>query len=554
MPKKSRPQKTKTGLKYFRKFNHPTAAAFAAIAAIFGIIVLIKTFAATGTLKPQGTYTNWKWASTAPQQSTTLDTYLSIESDPTLAHPGYGYYWASQFGMVENGGYMGVQTNGQAGAYTGKVAIFALWAATEGVENGSDGSNCTIINNSFDGGQAADKGSTCRVPLNWQTGDSYRLRLSAVATGRSTRTWQANVINTRTGQDLVIGRIKTTLSYGLIQPWLSNWTEYYSAGRSTCEMPYSRVTFGTPVLNENLPAASHQNNLTNGGCTSTITDSRSGVRHEQGNPSINGTLPQLPTGGTYVSDLSWTSATTGYGTITKDQSVNNNGTPINLAGRTFAKGLGTHAISDIRYRLNGGYSRFVSYVNLQYGGSGNVTYEVWADNTKLFDSGPMDGLSQTQAINVDVTGKQELRLVVTDGGNGISADWAAWADARLIPAAAASPPPPPATTTTPPTPPAPSSTPASSQGDITAPSVNISSPVNGSKVYNGTYIVASSSDNVAVKKIELYIDGALKSSAVSSSISYTWTSYYAAAGTHTITVKAYDAAGNIGQATVSVTK
>ncbi len=104
---------------------------------------------------------------------------------------------------------------------------------------------------------------------------------------------------------------------------------------------------------------------------------------------------------------------------------------------------------------------------------------------------------------------------------------------------AATPPPPPPTSATP--------------KDTIAPTVSISSPANGAKIGNGTYISASSSDNVGVKKMEVYIDGVIKASSVTNSIAYTWTSYYAAAGSHLIAIKAYDAAGNVGQASVSVT-
>ena len=35
-------------------------------------------------------------------------------------------------------------------------------------------------------------------------------------------------------------------------------------------------------------------------------------------------------------------------------------------------------------------------------------------------------------IDVDVTGAKELYLVVRDGGNGFTADWADWAEPRLV--------------------------------------------------------------------------------------------------------------------------
>lgn len=94
------------------------------------------------------------------------------------------------------------------------------------------------------------------------------------------------------------------------------------------------------------------------------------------------------------------------------------------------------------------------------------------------------------------------------------------------------------------------STPAPTS-DITAPLVSITSPAENSTISRSASIVATSSDNIAVTKMEVWIDGSLRASnANSSSISYSWGSRRAASGAHTITVKAYDAVGNIGQSSV----
>ncbi len=547
-------RRTQTGLQNKLSLNllkhRRTALVVMALAVLGGAFVVFRSLASPGSLSPAHTYTDWVWeGSQRGPVNNSIEGSLFIETDTTKVHPSIGYYHMNAFffncqgcNSPNGSAYMGIQTNGEAGKYRGKVAIFSVFGAAISAEAGSAGSVCSLHGAGFDG-YSHSTGSTCRIPLNWQAGEQYTVRTQLIGGDASGYIWQAVVRNNATGQELVIGKIKTPIAWSKIQGYLINNTEYYSPGRAECDAPYSKVVFGYPKVNGSIAPNSHSNYLgANKGCNqSNITSTRSGIRHEMGNPAITGVPQALPAGGTYVSDMSWTSAVTGYGVITKDQSVNNNGTPINLAGKAYAKGIGTHAISDIRYNLGGKYSKFVSYVNLQYGAGGTVTYQVWADGTKLFDSGPLGGLSYTKAVNVDVTGKKELKLIVTDGGDGINGDWAAWADARLI---ASSPPP-----TTPP-----ASTPGQNQGDVTAPSVKISSPLNGSRIYNGTYIAASSSDNVGVKKIELYIDGVLKSSAISSSISYTWTSYYAAAGNHTIAVKAYDEAGNVGQTAVTVTK
>jgi hypothetical protein len=91
-------------------------------------------------------------------------------------------------------------------------------------------------------------------------------------------------------------------------------------------------------------------------------------------------------------------------------------------------------------------------------------------------------------------------------------------------------------------------------GDITAPTVSITAPLNGATVVGTVSINATASDNIGVTKVEFYVDGALKSTDMTSSYSYSWDSTSAANGSHSLTAKAYDAALNVGtSSTVSVT-
>lgn len=140
----------------------------------------------------------------------------------------------------------------------------------------------------------------------------------------------------------------------------------------------------------------------------------------------------------YLSDLVWTSATNGYGPVERDksngESVGGDGRTITLNGLPYAKGLGVHAYSEIRYALNGQYATFASDIGIddEVGSNGSVTFEVWTDGVKLFDSGIMTGASATKNVTVNVSGKQELRLIVRDGANGNANDHADWANARLL--------------------------------------------------------------------------------------------------------------------------
>jgi hypothetical protein len=95
-------------------------------------------------------------------------------------------------------------------------------------------------------------------------------------------------------------------------------------------------------------------------------------------------------------------------------------------------------------------------------------------------------------------------------------------------------------------------TPPPPTGDITAPVVSISSPSNGATIGSNTKINVKATDDTRIAKLEIYVDGILKASSSKSSLSYGWSSRKASTGAHTITAKAYDAAGNVGQTTITV--
>ena len=155
--------------------------------------------------------------------------------------------------------------------------------------------------------------------------------------------------------------------------------------------------------------------------------------------TIRRVAPTTPPPGTnaYLSDLTWTSMTNGWGPVEKDRSNND---PPRATGRRsrstappIAKGLGAHAASDVRYVLGGTCTRFKASVGIddEVGSIGSVVFEVYADRTKVYDSGSMTGASATKTIDVSIAGASELRLVVTDGGDNFYNDHADWALARI---------------------------------------------------------------------------------------------------------------------------
>lgn len=125
--------------------------------------------------------------------------------------------------------------------------------------------------------------------------------------------------------------------------------------------------------------------------------------------------------------------TTGWGTLQRDASLD--GSTLSINGTTYAKGLGTHAESTILYNLSNNFTTFSSYIGVddetQRGGS--VQFQVFTDNTLFFESTIMRGNEAASRMQVNIRGKNTLKLVVNKGGDNIDNDHADWADALLSP-------------------------------------------------------------------------------------------------------------------------
>ncbi len=146
----------------------------------------------------------------------------------------------------------------------------------------------------------------------------------------------------------------------------------------------------------------------------------------------------LTSGSNDLSAQTWSSASSGWGPIEKNksngESGGGDGNTLTLQGKTYTTGLGVHSSSDITYTLNGQCSGFQSDMGVddEVRSLGSVTFEIWADGTKLYDSGLMTGNSATKFASVNLTGKNQLRLVVTGGGDNLNYDHADWAGATLL--------------------------------------------------------------------------------------------------------------------------
>lgn len=164
----------------------------------------------------------------------------------------------------------------------------------------------------------------------------------------------------------------------------------------------------------------------------------------------------LKAGNNPLSSEPWTAATSGWGPVERNMSNgekgSNDGSKLTIQGKKYDNGFGVHANSSMTFDLAGKCSRFISDVGLddEVGNRGSVVFKVYADGIKLFDSGKMTGADQAKTVNVDVSGRKELKLVVTDAGDNIDYDHADWGGAVLVDCNVSSKPTPPAPAPTPP--------------------------------------------------------------------------------------------------------
>lgn len=85
--------------------------------------------------------------------------------------------------------------------------------------------------------------------------------------------------------------------------------------------------------------------------------------------------------------------------------------------------------------------------------------------------------------------------------------------------------------------------------DSTAPGASVTAPLPASTVSGLVAVNVSATDNVAVSRVDLWVNGKLLASDTASPYAFTWDSTTAANGSNTLQAKAYDAAGNVGTST-----
>lgn len=139
---------------------------------------------------------------------------------------------------------------------------------------------------------------------------------------------------------------------------------------------------------------------------------------------------------TYLSDLGYFTSENGAGPAESDRSNGgedaDDGNTITIGGVTYDKGVGVQAPSELIVNLNGRYKRFISDFGMDdEATNGAVTFQVFADDRLIYDSGMYIPEMGIKKLNMNVTSVARLRLIVSPLGDTAALDHADWADARF---------------------------------------------------------------------------------------------------------------------------
>ena len=211
------------------------------------------------------------------------------------------------------------------------------------------------------------------------------------------------------------------------------WTVKATSPTASPALPPGRTlrTTWTVTAPEGTPTGSYDLTLR------TSYRSPSGVRVDNALPLTATVVTPPPSGTSGLGDLAWLSAANGWGPVERNtsngESAAGDGNPITVGGVVYGTGLGVHAESAVEYYAGGACETVTADVGVddEKGANGTVAFEIWADDTRAAATDVLTNATPAQPLTADVTGARVVRLVVTDGGDGIDSDHADWAAARM---------------------------------------------------------------------------------------------------------------------------
>jgi alpha-galactosidase len=141
---------------------------------------------------------------------------------------------------------------------------------------------------------------------------------------------------------------------------------------------------------------------------------------------------RAPAGSIWVEDIGLERFSQRRGTPRARKSIRDQ--PLRLGGVVYPHGIGTRSISEFVIDLHGNATTFHSVVGFDDAvktGVGSVTFEVWADDRLVAESGLMRAGDAPKILSADLGGARVLTLLVDDGGDTSNDDEVAWAGAMI---------------------------------------------------------------------------------------------------------------------------
>jgi alpha-galactosidase len=106
------------------------------------------------------------------------------------------------------------------------------------------------------------------------------------------------------------------------------------------------------------------------------------------------------------------------------------GNPLRIGGVEYRRGIGTHAHSEMLIRLNGKARRFTALCGIddEVKQGGSVVFEAWVDGKPVARTAVLRCGDKAERLEADLSGAEELFLLVHDADDGAFLDHADWAD------------------------------------------------------------------------------------------------------------------------------
>jgi len=135
----------------------------------------------------------------------------------------------------------------------------------------------------------------------------------------------------------------------------------------------------------------------------------------------------------YLSDLTPKAYEQQWGQLHMDRSVDGN--PLTVNGFKYLKGIGTHANSSIEYIMDGRYRVLEGAVSMddEQKRDNKIEARIYADNKLIYQSGILKGWIDPRYFRLNIKGVKEIKLVFSDGGDGINFDHGDWLRIKALP-------------------------------------------------------------------------------------------------------------------------